>query len=56
QLPHLEPRQLKPPVAPLELPQRAFVDTLTEDDGKAAETEEERVLVAKVIKDCKPKD
>jgi hypothetical protein len=44
QSPNLLPKQLKPPVAPFALPQRALVDTLTEDEGEAAVTVAERVV------------
>ena len=57
QSPHLDPWQLKPPVAPKALPQRALVETLIVDEAAAADedrvlvrsVEDERVLVRRVV-------
>lgn len=52
QSPHLDPKQVNPPVAPWILPQRAFRETLTEADGAAADDAwlgiDDEVIVNKV--------
>jgi hypothetical protein len=49
QFPHFEPSQVKPPVAPFEKPQRALVETFSDDGGEAeAAAEDERVTVWRV--------
>ncbi|KAH8716780.1 hypothetical protein GQ44DRAFT_775913 [Phaeosphaeriaceae sp. PMI808] len=53
QSPNMEPRQVKLPVAPFLLPQRALVETLDEAGGEAmTAVEEARVLAWTVEEVC----